>query len=136
MKNTQKTYSKILVISTLALMGTASVAYGYPAGQQGPTYVTGGIGDEERMEMERVRSDYNVHVMSSARDGSFAGDTSMIFYNKAGEAVLTTNDAGPLLYTNLPAGKYVVTAESEGEQQKKIVNISQNKATNLHFVWK
>lgn len=82
----------------------------------GVTYVTGGIGDDEREAIEAAKEDYNLHVTSASNDGAFVGDARVVIVNKAGEEMLNVV-AGPLLYVRLPAGNYVLDA-SLGEQKK------------------
>jgi hypothetical protein len=104
----------------------------YP--QSNVAYVTGGIGDEERLGMEQVRNQYNTHIMNSGRDGAFIGDTKVTIMDKSGSTVLSS-DAGPLFYAKLPAGTYTVIATVQGVEQKKSVTLSNASHKNLHFVW-
>lgn len=136
MKNIKHT---ITAISAVAALGIATAAHAYPDAipvqQQGNvSYVTGGIGEEESTAMQQARHSYNLHVMNSYRDGSFSGDTKITIYDRAGKQVLAT-DAGPLLYANLPAGKYQIVADADNVQQKKSFSTSDASQKDLHFVW-
>jgi hypothetical protein len=131
---------KISVIAAVAIINTASLAYGndfdLPIVQyQGDIiYITGGIGEEEHAALERVVSDYNLHVINSMSDGTFTGYTQLVIYDNKGNQLLAS-EAGPLFYANLPVGKYTISAENEGIRQKKQVKIS-NAPSNVYFVWK
>lgn len=90
---------------------TAPLSYGYSVaghvmGQEygDVTFVTGGIGDEEREAMQEMRRDYNLHIMRSEKDGAFTGETNIIIYDRNGNEILAI-EAGPLFYINLPVGK-------------------------------
>lgn len=136
MKNSKHTTA---IVSAVIALSMASAAYAYPdvipVQQQGNvSYVTGGVGEEESAAMQQASPDYNLHVMNSYRDGSFSGDTKITIYDTAGKQVLST-DAGPLLYANLPAGKYQVVANADNTQQKKTVSTTGSSQNNLHFVW-
>jgi hypothetical protein len=99
-------------------------------------YVTGGIGEDEAREMEVVRGDYNLQVMSASNSGAFVGDANVIIMRGATEEMLNVI-SGPLLYVNLPAGTYTMMAHL-GEQKKKQVFKVTNKAkpTRIHLGWK
>ena len=131
---------KAAIMAALLTLGTshASVAY-YPdqpqALQQGSIiYITGGVGEEERLALESVRKDYNLRVMNSSPEGSFTDDTQLVIYDSKGNR-LAVMSAGPLFYANLPSGKYTIAAESGGEVQRRNIRVSGTPA-NLHFVWK
>ncbi len=81
------------------------------------TYVTGGVGEDERASIEESKADYNLHVTNASKDGAFEGDTRVIITQQGaaeGDEMLDVV-AGPLLYVRLPTGKYTATA-SRGER--------------------
>ncbi len=100
----------------------------------GVHYVTGGIGDEERDSIEAVKSEYNLHVLSSNRAGEFNGDTHVTIRSSKGEQILSI-DAGPLLYVNLPAGTYTVEAASGQEDKTQKVTVGRSKSAAVDFRW-
>ncbi len=135
MKNIKYT---LTALSAASALGMASASLAYPDAitvqQQGNiSYVTGGIGEEESAAMQQARPDYNLHVMNSYRDGSFSGDTKITIFDRAGNQVLAA-DAGPLLYANLPAGKYQIVANADNVEQKKSFTAGASR-NDLHFVW-
>lgn len=99
------------------------------------TYITGGIGDEERNALQAVKNHYNLSIMSAGVSGAFAGDTHIIIRDRAGNEVINT-DAGPLFYANLPAGQYVVESSSEGQTHSNKVTVGSGKTANLHLTWR
>lgn len=128
---------KLVTFTAIALLITPVWGLAEPAQselKQQVTYVTGGIGDDERAAIESAKHNYNLHVISSEKDGAFVGDTQLAIYNRAGSQVLAA-EAGPLFYAELPPGKYTISAQSAGIQQKKTVTISRENESNLHFVW-
>jgi hypothetical protein len=99
-------------------------------------FVTGGIGEDERTEIEAARGEYNVHVTSARLDGAFVEDTRVIIRNKAGEEVLDV-DAGPLLYVQLAPGSYTVEATHNDIIKKRNLTIGKKtKDARVHFGWK
>ena len=105
-----------------------------PQQQNNISFMTGGIGDEERDALNEAKGRYNLHVMSSSRDGAFTGDTKLSIQDRKGNTLVTA-DAGPLFYAQLPAGKYTLTAENNGNQQTKPLTIGKNGSSNVHLLW-
>lgn len=104
--------------------------------QQGEVqFVTGGVGDDERNAMEQMQKDFNLHIMSSNKDGAFVDNRSLVVLDKHKKEVLNTQ-AGPLFYATLPAGKYtVISTNKDGVEQKKTVTISKKSPARISFVW-
>lgn len=106
--------------------------------QNGATFITGGVGDEERSAMESVKGQYNLTVMSAAVNGAFAGEAQVAISNHSGEEIINVM-AGPLLYVNLPAGTYklVATNPNRGDQvRSQSFTVGKGKRANVHLSWK
>ena len=102
----------------------------------GVNYVTGGIGDDEKAELEAEKANFNVHITNSSRNGAYVEDTQTVITNKTGQEVLNIT-AGPLLYVQLPAGIYKIDA-THGDEHKvtKLIVGKRMKSANPHFTWK
>lgn len=103
------------------------------------TFVTGGIGDDERAAIEAAKEDYNLHITSASISGAFVGEAHVVISRvngKEAEEVLNAA-AGPLLYVHLPVGTYTLDA-SLGEQHKsqKITITKKTKAVKVGLGWK
>lgn len=102
------------------------------------TFVTGGIGDNERQAIEAARADYNLHVMSANIDGAFVGDARAVITRKKGNGTeeMLSVVAGPLLYVRLPAGTYTLTATLGGQVRKQSFTVAaRGKSTHVHLGW-
>jgi hypothetical protein len=99
------------------------------------TYITGGVGDEERNALSEAKAEFNLYVMSAEKDGAFLGDTQIVIRSAKGDAQLLNVTAGPLLYVKLPPGAYVVEASADGQTKKEKVTIGTKNAANVHFSW-
>lgn len=103
------------------------------------TFVTGGIGDDERQAIEAAKADYNLYVMSASTTGAFVGDSRVIIMRKADgkdEEMLSVT-AGPVLYVRLPAGSYTLYAKLGEETKKQNFTIHQKgAATRVGLQWK
>ena len=105
-----------------------------PQQQNNITFVTGGIGDEEREILNEAKSRYNLHLLSSSKDGAYTGESKLTIADAKG-SILVSADAGPIFYAQLPAGKYTLTAQNNGLQKTKQLNIGKSGSSNLHLVW-
>lgn len=97
-------------------------------------FVTGGIGDDERAEIEAMKGDFNFYVQSASKNGAYVEDAHVTITNKAGEVVLETN-AGPLLYACLPTGRYTLKAELGFQTLSQKFTIASKKTAHVHLGW-
>lgn len=103
------------------------------------SYVTGGVGDDERASIEAAKADYNLHVLSAKVDGEFVDEARVHIHRttKEGdsEEVLDV-EIGPLLYVRLPAGSYTLVADLDDQQkQQKFKVTAGGKPLTIHLSW-
>ncbi|EFL49172.1 hypothetical protein DesfrDRAFT_4089 [Solidesulfovibrio fructosivorans JJ]] len=99
---------------------------------QGIPYVSGGVGMDERAEMDAVAGQYNLRLEFARSDGAYLGDVRVAFRGTASGDIVTD---GPVLLLRLPAGSYTVTAVSGGvpETRQLVVGASGPRAAT--FIW-
>ncbi len=103
--------------------------------QQGNiSYVSGGIGRDESNALEAVQKNYNFRITSADKSGHFYGNTRILVTDSQGASVLDVV-GGPLIYANLPNGRYTVEGSSEGQSKKQAFTISGKKPVTIHFSW-
>jgi len=137
MNNCKSYFSHVALVAMLATSG-APGAYAYSLQPQqvgNVTYVTGGIGDEERDALKAVKNDYNLSILSAARSGAYVGETRVVILDRNGQKLVDTY-ADPIFYAQLPPGRYVVEGESEGQSHKQNITIAGNKPAHVAFTWK
>jgi len=100
----------------------------------GITYITGGIGDEERSLLQAIKKDYNLHLTSSSKSGEFMGDVRVVISDRSGNELLNV-EAGPIFYAELPAGSYNIEARSEGQKQQRHITVGKESPSSLHMTW-
>lgn len=104
--------------------------------QQGElSFITGGIGEEETHAMQSERGDYNLQIMSADKAGHFNGHPHIIITDMQHNELINA-DGGPLFYTNLPKGKYIVEGFVGEQKQHKNITVSGKKTEYIRFVWK
>ncbi len=98
------------------------------------TYITGGIGDEERDTLHEMAKNYNLRVMSASTDGSFTGEVHLLLLNAKGTTLLDT-EMGPLFFAQLHPGTYKLQATRGAQTKEKKIVVGHGKTSLVHFSW-
>jgi hypothetical protein len=124
----------LAALTAAALLLTPALSYSADAAAGNVPFITGGIGDDEKDQLEMARHSYNLHILST-EGGHYLADIAITITDKNGSQVLSAN-AGPLFYARLPSGKYTVSASNAGVVKTKTVNLSTKAgAAKIHFMW-
>lgn len=107
-----------------------------PQQQSGITYLSGGVGEDESKAIQQAQG-YNLHMtFSIGPENRYVPDVDVVIQNApGGQTVLTLSQAGPLVYVQLPAGKYTVVATRNGEARHDTTDVGSGTARNLVFHW-
>lgn len=104
--------------------------------QNGVAYLSGGIGEDEAKAIQQATG-YNLHMtFSVGAEGKFVPDVDVVVQKAQGQTVLTLSQAGPLVYIQLPPGKYTVVATRNGEARRDTADVGSGAPRNLVFNWK
>lgn len=93
--------------------------------QEGIPYMTGGISEGERAEMEKRSMDYNLKITLAAKSGAYLADIPVTICNADGKTVINIRAEGPWLYVRLPEGRYTIKASHEGQKKEKTIQVDQ-----------
>ena len=121
------------------------VLIGFPAAaQQTPltpqtqgevTFVSGGVGEDEREAMKAMRADYDLSLLFAVKgSGEYVSDVTVKIKNSSGSVCLDTVADGPMLYAKLRPGKYSISANRDGHVIDKKVTLS-GKLSTVEFAW-
>ncbi|MBV4460824.1 carboxypeptidase regulatory-like domain-containing protein [Pseudomonas sp. COR58] len=103
--------------------------------QNGINYLSGGIGLDESRAIQQSAG-YNLHMTFAVGvQNLYTSDVDVVIQKTTGQPVLSLNQIGPLLYAQLPAGKYTVVATRNGEVRRDVADIGNGPARNLVFHW-
>lgn len=104
--------------------------------QNGVRYLQGGIGQDEANALRKTPG-YDLHVeLSTGPEGKFQSGATVDIQNAQGQTVLSLTDAGPLLYVQLPPGKYKVTGNAQGETVQQLVTVNGKTPTTVNLNWR
>ena len=110
---------------------------------QDVAYVTGGVGLEESSVIKQQYKRYALRMaFTEGRDAAYVVGVAVKILDKNQRArILAVEQAGPLLYVDLPVGHYAVIAQYQGVQQSQRVSIepsstNQPNVQRVFFNWK
>lgn len=103
---------------------------------QGIRYMSGGIGESERAEMEAWASQFNLRLLFAIRDsGNYLADVGVRILDPSGAVVLSAESRGPWFFVQLPADVYTVEVSAQGQSQRQTAHVGQGQS-QLNFYWR
>lgn len=108
-----------------------------PRTEGGITFISGGVGMEERDALKKVEADYNLRLLFAAREsGEFVAGVKVTIRDAQGKTVLEAVSVGPRFFAKLTPGSYKITAENNGTPMTRSVRISPKRSVSQAFYWK
>ena len=105
--------------------------------QQGDaSYVSGGVGLDERQELEALGTEFNLKLTFALASRSFLSDVPVRVLDGQGQVVLEAISDGPLFFARLVPGTYTVEAGEPEAVQRKAVNVTAGRQTQANFFWR
>lgn len=106
-----------------------------PQQQNGVTYLSGGIGMDESRAILQAKG-YNLHMtFSMGPENKYIPDVDVAIQNTQGRSVLTLSQVGPIVYVQLPPGKYLVVTARNGQEKRSDAEIKGGAVRDLQFHW-
>ena len=113
-----------------------SAAYPNPVTENGVTYMSGGIGENEAKAMKQAAKDYDVMLTFATREnGAYLADVKVDIEDAKGNNVVSAVSEGPIFLADLPNGKYRVKAEAEGKTVTKQIQVNGHKPVQGSMLW-
>ena len=102
----------------------------------GITFISGGIGAEEREAVEAMAGSYNLRLVFVARDkGEYLWGVKVQLLDGAGKTLLNAVSDGPYFLAKVAPGRYTIVAEDEGRAIRRSVDIAPGHAVSEQFTW-
>lgn len=127
-----KKVTLMLLVGAMCYANTG-LAQPQPKTQNGMTYLSAGVGLDERSEMKAVMHNYNLVMTFAEKSGAYLADVKVSVRALNGKKGFSTVSDGPFFYAALPPGKYRVSAEYAGKAQTKVFKLGRAQAV---FYWK
>lgn len=105
-------------------------------------YVSGGIGESERTELDALSSQFNLRLLFATEgSGEYLSSVKVNILDSRGDPVLTAQSKGPWFFAQLPPGDYSVEVTPTGlrgqdETQRKAFKLGGSGQSRLDFYWK
>ena len=133
--------TKVMSVFLAALFTAGTVSAQEPALQPrtegGITFISGGVGMEERDALKKVEGDFNLRLLFAAQgSGEFVADVKVTIRDGKGKNVLEASSVGPRFFVKLAPGNYKITAENNGTVMTRAVRISPKRSVSQAFYWK
>ncbi len=74
--------------------------------ENGVSYISGGIGDEEKDQLKTQEGQFNLRLQIVGLNGEFLSDVRMVLKDAKGATLVSMNDAGPFVYMQVAPGQY------------------------------
>ncbi|WP_147297861.1 carboxypeptidase regulatory-like domain-containing protein [Trinickia dinghuensis] len=107
-----------------------------PVTENGVTYVTGGVGEDESSAIRAMSSKFNLRMLFAGKDGIYLSDVDVVVTGSSGAHVLTVRTSGPMLYARLAPGRYHISATGEQGKLERWATVPQHGGTNVNFYWR
>lgn len=141
-------HAKIAYVLSLALLGVPALAPHAtplaattseavePQKQGDIEYISGGIGSDEVESFKLAQKSYNLRLtFSSGKNNAYVAGVDLSIRKPHGKTFLKLENAGPLVYVKLPAGKYEVSTSLNDEEKKSIITIGAHGARTMNLHW-
>jgi hypothetical protein len=103
---------------------------------QGITYVSGGVGFEEREALTQVGSKYSLKLIFALSSGEYLNDVRVEITDAEGIEVINAVSAGPWFFASLKDGSYSILVTSKDMTKTlKNIQILEERQKVLHIHW-
>jgi len=101
------------------------------------TYVSGGIGDDERQKMDGLAAEYPLKLVFATKGtpNEFLSDIKVQVKDGGGKTLVDAVSQGPFFLLKMPAGKYTINADNDGVAKQQVVQVVGGKPQRVVFVW-
>lgn len=133
------TYMKItLLLATLSLFNVALAELPKTRiAANGITYMSGGIGHDEVLEMRPFAKNFTLNlILSEGAIGRSVEKANVNIYNEQDERIFRIAGAKPVLYVNLTAGTYHILATNNGQKLRHKFTIDGTTNQKIILNWK
>lgn len=102
----------------------------------GVAYVSGGVGLDERAQLEALGTEFNLKLTFALTTRSFLSDVPVRILDGTGRIVLEATADGPLFFARLAPGTYTVEVGAEDQLQRRAVQVAAGRQTQVNFFWR
>lgn len=124
-----------LGIAAIIALAPAGVALAEGQGSTGVAYISGGVGESGRAEIEAVQDQYSLKLVFAYSNGEFLAAVHVVITDAAGNTLVATDADGPWFLVALPAGTYKVAATVAGDTKTEQVSVPATGLKTINMQW-
>lgn len=122
----------LLIVGSLLSL----TSYGLEVQESGNVrWVTGGVGQQERQQIQTMAKDFNLSLLFSSTEGHFFGSAKVLITDSANNTVMDSQAKGPYFFVELPEGDYQVAATLFEQTQTKSLSMPATGRREMAFRW-
>ncbi len=127
--------------SPAATPGTPTSRLIHARTDQGVRYISGGVGEGERTELNSLSDQFNLRLLFAMQgSGEYLSAVRVNILDKQGTSVLNVESKGPWLFAQLVPGDYIVEASATDQGQplahRQTAHIEDSGQSKLDFYWR
>lgn len=104
--------------------------------QNGVTYLSGGVGEDEAKALESAARQYSLMLTFATRKtGEYLADVKVNIADRKGQSILDAVADGPMLLVKLHPGEYHVSAVSNDHTVNKTIRVANGHTTRITMHW-
>ena len=102
------------------------------------SYVSGGIGGDQRQALREAAPNYNLHLLfAGGGSGEYLSSIKVTIVDQQGVIVLEAVSEGPYFMAKMSPGKYKVSADAgSAGAQTRVVTVPPRGAASTSFFWR
>lgn len=113
-----------------------SVVQLVPQEQNGITYLSGGVGQDESEAIQKIKG-YNLHMtFSIGSNNKYVSGVDVVIQTQKGRQIVSLSQVGPIVYVKLPADKYLIIATQNGRETRGTVVLEGTSTGTVNLHWK
>ncbi len=103
--------------------------------QDGVSYVSGGVGSDERRMLQAMSGQFNLKLTMTMNDGHFVSDIRVRIQNSDGRTLVDTVADGPILFAQLAPDTYNVSCTLDSTTLNQTANVGGRGQQQLTFAF-
>jgi len=137
--------NRIMIIFGLVVFFFANYPLNLAAGEsihpikiksyRGISYMSGGIGLDEREFLMKTARTYRLKLMFAVKGGSYLADVKVNIKDSSGKTIFKAVSEGPWFYADLQPGKYIISVTAMSNTLQKKAQIKHENQIELRFFW-
>ena len=132
----QTLFLTLMLAGGLTLFGAGVRAQDAPQTQNGVSFISGGVGQDDADAMRAAAASYNLHLLFAiSGNGDYLSDIHVTIRDRQGQTLVDTTADGPFFLAKLKPGSYRVTADNAGAAKTVTVAVPPYGTARQSFYW-